>query len=300
MMHKQQPQRGSSLLYVILFLGIMFVISFSVAVLASRELVTTGVNQRSQRAFYAAESGLERALYSLSLDPVATEYGPFRDQKLTSDDDTATYAVAGGDAVSPGDPIGVDAIRVRLNEVFDTEEVFLFDPVNLGNDLFNGQTPVTVTIECITRSCKQYTLDKPGLEVTIMSFNKNDIGDFLASKAKSTPATRSLNLNVDESKIKIQKERYLDSSDSITLPQLTQLGARRYLLQIKALKFAENYRVHFDKRFAQTNAFPVESFGDVVDQQRRGIKITLDRNRRPVDVFDYVLLEEDSIEKFAR
>lgn len=61
----KRDQQGSALLITVMLLMIIMVVALNTASLAMNGAVLSGVQERSTIAFYAAESGAERAMYDI-------------------------------------------------------------------------------------------------------------------------------------------------------------------------------------------------------------------------------------------
>ena len=304
---RPSKQNGSSLLYVILFLGFMFVIAFSLSALSVQELQTTAVNQASQQAFYAAEAGIERGIFEVVSDPAITS-GEFEDDNLYGEtvSEEGYQAFVGGSVAAASTQ---DNLEFTLQGNLDLHEISLFDPENLGLNVFGSATSVGVTVECIDDCGASFGGVAPGLEATVISFDPATVGGFdvtalldddAAPDARTTPDTLSL----DESDIGFQKV-FIDplptigSIDVGPMNTLNNLDDIRYLLQFKALRAGATYRVSFNQDFSVPGSLVVQSFG-TVSGNRRALQVTLDQNTRLKNIFDFVLFEETGIQKEAR
>lgn len=274
--------RGSSLLYVMLILSVIFVIAFSISALATRELASTSVNQRSQQAFYAAEAGIERGMYELKQEPDTTSF--------TDSESSPEYLVRLGEA---GEAEATDEQIIPL-ENFEMKEISLFNPDLITENLFSVSGDVTVTISCVGGPCADLNSGAQ-LQIATTSFNPSTLGGFDVNQLLDSTAVRSLS-SEDETNIKLSETVASSFPKSLTLPSV---GDTRYLLRLKALVAGGTYRVKFSSPFTPSHILALEAFGTSNDA-RRAIRILLDRNRHAKDIFQYVILENDDIEKFAQ
>lgn len=76
MKHTLPQHNGFVILFTILTASIIMVIGLGIYSIASREAVLSGTARESQMAFYAADAGLECALYAQALANQGTTYPP--------------------------------------------------------------------------------------------------------------------------------------------------------------------------------------------------------------------------------
>ncbi len=113
--------KGASLLYAILVLGTIALISIAVAGLMIRGLKTSRAIGRGMAAYYAAESGMEEALYKVRvLDDKSDGAGTFLEIKGSWD-----YEIE--DVFDPGNPYAQGLLR--------KDETIEFDDVNGSNQM---------------------------------------------------------------------------------------------------------------------------------------------------------------------
>ena len=113
--------RGASLLYAILVLGTITLISIAVAGLMIRGLKTSRAIGRGMAAYYAAETGMEEALYNVRvLDDTSDGNGTFLQVKGGWE-----YEVQ--DVFDPGNPYAQGLLR--------KDETIEFDDVNGSNQM---------------------------------------------------------------------------------------------------------------------------------------------------------------------
>lgn len=72
-MHKNIKNKGFTLLVAILTTSMLLIVSFMVANLAFKQLIIANANTESQYAFYAADSGVECAVYH-DLDTAVSKF----------------------------------------------------------------------------------------------------------------------------------------------------------------------------------------------------------------------------------
>lgn len=295
-----EQQKGSSLLYVILLLGIMLIISFSMAVLSVSELQSTGVNQRSQKAFYLAEAGIERSLYELSLDPSAT-YKSTQPVQVNAAGDSYQYCYgmcAGGQAPS------VDALTYTL-EANTARKVYLFDPTNLQNGAYT-QSGETVTFQCT--SCSSNDSPKSGLEVTLYSFNPATVSSFNLTQLQNSNLNSTVN-SLDESNINIETHYFGDMSlynQNPTSPEISvESPGKLYMIQLHALQHGGTYVLKFNHPFNSQNTPTIQAIGEAKNvgfagDARRAISLTYSTTKDALDIFNYALFEDTTIDKLAK
>lgn len=302
---KTSQQNGSSLLYVILMLGIMLVIAFSMAVLSVSSFQTTSVNQRSQKAFYLAESGVERALYELK-DPNTTT------QTMTNPITVGTdgsyrycFAQCGSQPVPP-----LDHVSLPLN-ANESKKEYYFDPTNLsGGSYTQGLGPVSLTITCPQCApSNDPNNPAPALEVTVYSFRPSLVSSFDLNKLQD-PNLNSAKIKEDESGITIDSTYYNDMSQytvsGIHL-DITDIASpdKLFMVQLHALQKGATYELQYSSPLPQTNNPTIVAIGEVKNpgfggNARRAIELTYSKTESSLDAFTYTLLENTAIEKFAK
>lgn len=301
-MKKNLSQSGSSLLYVVLLLGIMLVVAFSMSALSISELKTTNVNQRSQKAFYLAESGIERSLHELSVTPDAT-------QPITTVVDPVTgnsykYCYGLCDASVPTQTTS-QTFTLNANE---GKKIFLFNPDKLqdGPSVPSGET---IDFQC-TSGCDDASVSpKPGLEVIVYSFDRNNVSGFDVAKLTQSNLN-SVPVSSDESNIQSDLHYYDDmtlyagsnkTGDNISVSN----GNNLYMIELHALKQDATYTILFTKPYDENNNATIEAVGEVKNagfegDARRGIQLSYSKTKDTLDIFNYVLFEDTAIEKFAK
>lgn len=306
-MKKLLKQQGSSLLYVILLLGIMLIISFSMAVLSISEFQTTGVNQRSQKAFYVAEAGIERSLFELSKDPTAASAST-NPVVVTPGGDSYKYCY--GDCGTAQAPSTQEVVyTLNANE---SKKVYLFRPdkLQLGPTTQSG---TTVDFQCM--SCFTGETPVPALEVTLYSFDPATISSFNLNKLQQSNLNSSMQSLQDESGITIDTHYYEDmrahaqspTTDALSVSGTNPVNGNNmlYMVELHALNTGETYSVKFSHPLTQDIVPTIQSFGEVKNagptgDARRGISLTYSTTKDSLDIFNYTLFENTPIEKFAR
>jgi len=100
---KLKASAGFALLFAILASGVLLSISVSIWSLAFREVTLSSFGRESQLAFYAADSGLECALYwDILYNTFATSTGP----TIINCGGNQNFSVGGGGDVNPISYIG--------------------------------------------------------------------------------------------------------------------------------------------------------------------------------------------------
>ena len=292
---QMKKEAGSSLLYVILISGLLLVIVFSISSLTLLELATTQINEKSQQAFYAAETGLERALYAVQQNPAIGVKSFVADVAPG----VSNYASSIG-VVPPSDTTtetNVRQFRVTLAKT-ELRQIPLYDPNDLAQNLFDPVTQsVTVSIACESQCAPQGTDPKPGLEFSTLSFQPSSVGRFNVAALLDSNIAHST-ASTDESNINIARD-VVDDVASIPSRALLDVATWRYMLQLKALRAGATYVVTLSAPLRQTNVIPVVSYGEATGN-RRAIEMVLSSSLVPKSLFDYVIFENDSIEKFAK
>lgn len=139
-------QQGISLIIAVLIVGIVTYISVAVSNVAFTELRLTGLAERSQYAFYAANSGIECAFYwDLQEDAFPTpdagdESNDDDTGSITCNNNTTVQNVQEGfscDANNDGTDNTCDRATIRVSDLIDTT----------GSASSNACVTVTVTEE---------------------------------------------------------------------------------------------------------------------------------------------------------
>ncbi len=304
-----QSNSGSSLLYVILMLGIMFVISFSVSALSISELNTVQVNQRSQKAFYLAEAGAERALYEESKVPGADLSSP---NTIAVGEDSYTYGLVSGGSI---EKTQVTLSKNTSGVESSTKKIYLFDPNRLQDGSYATTSGTTVSFRCVSCSANNPApgLDADNLEVTLYSFDPANVSSFDTSKLTSSKTT-SFDAT-DESNIKIDTHYFQNMSAytaagtaGLDVTGTSSLGNELlYMIELHSVQqehAQEIYEVSFSHAVSGKNSPTIRSVGQVNNSAlggdaRRALEVTFSQTNNALDVFGYTLFDGGDIDKFA-
>lgn len=283
----QHKEHGSSILFVILLLGFVFVVGFSVSALVVRELKTTTLSQKSQEAYYAAESGVERAIFEVNKNiedpaiPVAWQPVDGTDLRYLLRKDTETRDLSSF-------PVFLEAGESKM--------IPFFNPEALNTSLFPG---VSAELTVVCEDCTSPFI--PNMEVTIFSIpvTTGATGGFDADfdiNALQDNSASNKAASSDESNIFINKRLRANANNPV-IETLSNVDNRLYGIVIKSIEYSGTYSVNVNPGFQAQNVVTIKSFGDRgTGDVRRSIEISYRLNREPVDIFDYVLFSNDDID----
>ncbi|MFC1652062.1 hypothetical protein ACFL24_02860 [Patescibacteria group bacterium] len=260
---KIKSEQGVSMLFAVLIVSTTLVAALGIGGLMVAELKAAQAVDDSERAYYASEAGIEKALLQLRRNP---EYEGEESLTLDNNSKYSYNAVVGGSEI--GDSLVKD----------DSFQINLFDPDDPGADLDIREVEIKWELgEKFGGSDAD-----PWLEITKVRWPKGNIsfGD----------------PEIDQ---KTEKELHALSESPVKIAMDT--ATYNWRLRIKALYNGAKFEAKAKNADGEYINFPIPlatitSVGKY-SNSARGIEVKAQQGTRLLGVFDYVLYSEEEVEK---
>ncbi len=251
------------MIFAVLVTATTLVAALGIGGLMVAELKSAQAVDDSERAYYAAEAGVEKTLLQLKLNP---EYQGSTEETLGN---KAKYTVTS--------TVGGDKIKDSLVKD-DSFQINLFDPDDSEKDL--GISSLEFTWELGEKFGGSGT--HPWIEITKVSWPKKDI-TFADSETNQKVEKEIHAMNESPVKIKLDTANY------------------NFRLRIKALYNGTSVEVVAKDADGKIVNFPIPLTTIVAtgkySDSARGIEVKAQQGTQLLGVFDYVLYSEKQIEK---
>jgi hypothetical protein len=167
-MNDINKQKGFTILIAVVTAGILLIIAMSIGGLALKEQILSTANKESLIAFYAADTGMECALYS---DQKKGLFGPDSDGNppavvptISCNNQTITPELS-VNSTAPSPNTGNDLAKYSYS--------FMVSNIPVGNPANNVYTCAVVTITKDTNDVVAYPQDSTKTHTNIMSYGYN-------------------------------------------------------------------------------------------------------------------------------
>jgi len=258
-----KSERGVSMLFAVLIVATTLVAALGIGGLMVAELKAAQAVDDSERAYYASEAGIEKALLQLKRNP------EYQGEESLTLGNNARFKY---DAVVGGSEIGESLVK---DESF---QINLFDPDEPGKDL--GIREVEIRWK-LGEKFGGSDAD-PWLEITKVRWPKG-----------------SISFGDPETDQKTEKELHALGESPVTIAIDT--ATYNWRLRIKTLYNGAEFTAKAKDEDCKYINFPIPlatitSIGKY-SNSARGIEVRAQQGTRLLGVFDYVLYSEEKVEK---
>lgn len=178
----KRTQSGFTILVAVVTAGVLLIVAMSIGGIALKEQVLSSANKDSQVAYYAADSGMECALY---WDQKKGKFGPFFDDAGTSQTSPTTLSFnCNGQSVT----------GVTLSTTVGNPQLYSYSFMINGLKVGDGTGPTTCAVVMITKETGRTGVDGQG-----RSYNPNQTYTKINSYGYNTcdPSPRRLERGIE-------------------------------------------------------------------------------------------------------